>query len=501
MAYTVLLVDDEPGIRNVLGIYLEDAGFDVTTAADGRTAQEQFKILLPDIVLTDIRMPGLNGIDLLKSIKKRTPDTEVIMITGHGDMDLAIESLKLDAADFISKPVSNDRLDIALKRACEKIDMRRQLAAYTENLQVLVAEKTRELSTSQKKYVQLFNESPCYITIQDKNLKIVETNRLFKQHFTHTGFGTHCYSAYMHRNSPCSSCPVLKTFEDGQTHNTEKVVRTKTGELINVLVRTSPILDESGRINLVMEMSTDITEVRKLQDHLAFLGLQIGSISHGIKGLLTGLDGGAYLIGSGLQKSDNELIGEGWEIVKDKIDTIREMVLNILYQAKEREVIKSPVSATDFMNGLADTLQPLMTENGIDFKVTPPETDFSLNIDKTMLTVAFTNILENAVDALKAVSRKKKKVTFSVEQTGTTVIFKIQDNGKGIPKEKQDLIFNLFYSEKGNKVTGIGIFIADRSVKQHDGSIDIDSEPGRHTRFIITLPMGDVPESPPVPVS
>lgn len=149
-AESILLVDDEPGIRKVLGISLMDRGYRVHTAADAEEALVMFEREGPEIVLTDIKMPGRNGIALLADIKRLSPDTEVIMITGHGEMALAIESLKLDATDFVTKPISDAVLDIALKRAQERITMRRQLYDYTENLERLVAEKARRLVAAER---------------------------------------------------------------------------------------------------------------------------------------------------------------------------------------------------------------------------------------------------------------------------------------------------------------------------------------------------------------
>ena len=123
----ILLADDEEGIRKVLGISLTDSGYDVITAENGEEALEIFRRVQPSIVLTDIKMPGMDGIELLQKIKQEDPDTEVIMITGHGDLDLAIKSLKYEATDFVTKPINDDILEIALKRAHEKMDMRRQL--------------------------------------------------------------------------------------------------------------------------------------------------------------------------------------------------------------------------------------------------------------------------------------------------------------------------------------------------------------------------------------
>jgi signal transduction histidine kinase len=146
----ILLVDDEPGLRKVLGIALTDLGYQVIMAPDGKEALRLFEFRLPPIVLSDVKMPGMSGIELLRAIKRFRPETEVIMITGHGDMDLAIRSLKFEATDFITKPIRDDALEIALKRAHERIALRDQLRQYTENLEQLVAEKTRKLLDAER---------------------------------------------------------------------------------------------------------------------------------------------------------------------------------------------------------------------------------------------------------------------------------------------------------------------------------------------------------------
>ena len=150
MDNTILLVDDEAGIRKVLGISLQDSGYDVHTAESAKEALRLFEEIAPPIVLTDIKMPDMDGIELLRRIKKINPDTEVIMFTGHGDMGLAIKSLKHDATDFVTKPINDDVLEIALKRARERISMRHQLREYTENLERLVAEKAQKLIEAER---------------------------------------------------------------------------------------------------------------------------------------------------------------------------------------------------------------------------------------------------------------------------------------------------------------------------------------------------------------
>ena len=150
MGQRILLIDDEAGIRKVLGIFLRDSGYEVLTAKNGEEALDVFRRELTPIVLTDIKMPVMDGLEVLKKIKDESPDTEVIMLTGHGDMELAIQSLKLDATDFITKPIGHDALEIALKRANERIFYKTKLKEYTENLEKLVEEKTKKLLESER---------------------------------------------------------------------------------------------------------------------------------------------------------------------------------------------------------------------------------------------------------------------------------------------------------------------------------------------------------------
>ena len=150
MEKSILLVDDEAGIRKVLGIALSDMGYQVYTAENGVEALRIFEDKRPPIVLTDIKMPEMDGIELLRRLKELSPETEIIMITGHGDMDLAINSVKYEATDFVTKPINDEILEIALNRAVERITMRQKLNEYTQNLEQLVQDKTRQLVDAER---------------------------------------------------------------------------------------------------------------------------------------------------------------------------------------------------------------------------------------------------------------------------------------------------------------------------------------------------------------
>ena len=123
----ILIVDDEEDVRDMLHLSLSTMGYDVLDAEDGMKALQIFRDAHPQIVLTDIKMPSMDGIELLKELKREDPDAEVIMITGHGDMGLAIKSIKHEATDFVPKPVNLEVLKIALRRAHDKVVTRQQI--------------------------------------------------------------------------------------------------------------------------------------------------------------------------------------------------------------------------------------------------------------------------------------------------------------------------------------------------------------------------------------
>jgi signal transduction histidine kinase len=369
MRQTILLVDDEPDIRDVLSLSLADMGYDVYEAENGDEALRIFKDKQPSMVMTDIKMPGMDGIELLKKIKHENPETEVIMITGHGDMDLAIRSLKCEATDFITKPINVDALELALQRVRERIFTRQKLQEYTENLEILLHEKT------------------------------------------------------------------------------------------------------------------------ELQSHLASLGLMIGSISHGIKGLLTALDGGIYLLDSGIAKENEVRIKEGWDTVKLTVERIRKMVMDILFYAKERDLRLERIDVRNFVEEIAKEIEPKFKSQKVKFV-----DDFEANlgefeVDVIYLHSALLNIIENGIDAcLEDKIKKSHQIIFAARRHEDRIILEITDNGSGMDSETQDKIFTPFFSSKGNRGTGLGLFIANTIVEQHGGEIKVASKMGQGTRFKIMIP-------------
>jgi len=172
----ILVIDDEESIRNMMKMALEADGYVVFTAEDGLNGLEVYKKHAPEIVLLDVRMPGMDGVEVLERIRAIDPDSEVIIVTGHGDMELAVNCLRRDASNFLTKPVSDDVLTHALKRSLERLAMKQKIKTYTTNLEILVREANVELENAYRFRENLIENSPDAIVSVRKNGEILIFN-------------------------------------------------------------------------------------------------------------------------------------------------------------------------------------------------------------------------------------------------------------------------------------------------------------------------------------
>jgi PAS domain S-box-containing protein len=353
------------------------------------------------------------------------------------------------------------------------------------------------LQQSQKRLATLFEEVPCFIAVHGPDLVIQHANRAFRETFG-SAVGDHCYRVYKHREEPCLVCPAQKTFAEGVAQEHEEVVVSASGEKMNVLATTAPVRNAEGEVEAVIEMSIDITQIRSLQSQLTSIGLLVGSISHGIKGLLTGLDGGIYLVNSGFSKDKPERIQKGWEMVQRNVDRIRSMVLDILYYAKDRELSIDEIEVAGLVGEVRETLQKKAgdLDVAIDFDVAPDAGSFQG--DAAAIRAMLLNITENSLDACRADDNARKhQVKLSARRVAPWIVFEIGDNGIGMDRETREKIFSLFFSSKGLKGTGLGLFISNKIVDRHGGTIKVESEPGRGSRFLIRLPLEARPSTQP----
>jgi PAS domain S-box-containing protein len=488
MSDEILIIDKDVSHAEALCVYLERKRMENHMASTPDEAVVLFDSIGAQIVLADPDLPDMEVTAFLKSIKSTHPQVQIIVMTTPEQFDQTMAELKTDSVHYLLKPVKSTALDMALYQARSWIALNRQLESTEKKL--------KSLRLTQKLYQQLFDEVPCYISVQDRSFRLTATNKMFKQDFGDE-IGSHCYSVYKHRGSRCQACPVADTFADGDSHSTEEIVTSKSGKQHHVLTWTAPIRNSEGEITQVMEMSTNITEIRQLQDHLTSLGLMIGSMSHGVKGMLTALDGGIYQMETGLAKNDTLRIHKAFDQIKQMAGRIRKMVLEILYYAKSRELRYQSIDISEMADKVVEDAMAIASKNGVKLEANISPTLGSIDVDPTWLQAALVNFVENAIDAC-AHDRNKQDhvVTFDAfELSADRICFIITDNGMGMDQETKEKMFTLFFTSKGSQGTGLGLFIANRVIQQHGGTINVESELKKGSKFRICLPKSRLDQS------
>lgn len=354
-----------------------------------------------------------------------------------------------------------------------------------------VEELHRELERTRHDFQLLFDIVPCYISVQDRDLRILQTNELFRQDFGDR-LGERCYRAYKNADGVCRDCPVMKCFDDGGVHTREEHVITADGERASVVVYSTPVKVVDGAVQTVMEVSTNVTEVKRLQT-LATVGLAVSGMAHRIKNILMGLRGGVYIVNSGFDVQDQDAIDEGWQMVERNVDKISHAARDLLFCSKDREPkLKPDVAPCEIVRDVHELYLSKADQDGIRLTLDLDPERHSGVFDPEGLQNLVMNLVANGIDACRfdpAAESKEHEITLSCHREGAdAVAIQVRDNGAGIPEEVAGKVFDGFFSTKGTEGTGLGLLVVQKVVEEHGGTIDFDSMPGEGTAFRAILP-------------
>ena len=486
---------------------LKADGYEVIPAHSGIEGIEIFDKERPDIVLTDIKMPGMDGIEVLKKVKSIHPQSEVIIITGHGDIDNTIEALQYGASDFINKPVRDEALSIALKRAQEKLEIKKQLKEYTLDLEHKIAEATREIARRSNFQIKLIRSSNDGIVATDKKLKIVIFNPEAEKIF---GYAP---PEVINKKSTLELFPaeLNQTFNDALSGKTdmkdlpwqEVAIQSKTGEQIPVRFSGTILLEKNEQMGTVAFFQ-DLREIKRLEqelvksERLAAIGQTVAGLAHGIKNILHGLKGGSYLVDIGINKEDSVKLKKGWEMIKRNVGRTSNLVMDLLSYAKEREPQYEDCNPNEIAEDVCGLVQDKARENDVAIIKEFDKTIGEVSMDPNTLHEVLLNLMSNAVDACLFDENMDKNWQVRLGTTkadGNLIKFDIIDNGAGMDKEVMQKLFTSFFSTKGHRGTGLGLMVTRKLIEEHMGKINVDSQPGRGTTFSFYLPYTSSNES------
>jgi signal transduction histidine kinase len=348
----------------------------------------------------------------------------------------------------------------------------------------------------------LFAEAPCIVAVIDASHRLVLTNPTFERIFG-SREGELCYRVYKGRDEPCERCPVDEAFATGAAQVSEEDGVGCDGSPLRYSLRAVP-LDSHGdpctdpdQVERVAQIALEVTQVRELEEalsqaeRLATVGLTTAGLAHTIKNILAGLEGGIYVVNSGLDKDDTDRLKGGWTMVQRYIEQVTALVRNLLRYARAQEPIREEVAPGELVDRVYELYASKSELCGVELEIDVEEGLEPIVADGETLHACLANLVSNSLDACTwdPDTDKEHHIKFSARRTDDGgVLFEVEDNGMGIPAEDQPKILQKLHTTKGIRGTGLGLLLTKKAVEEHGGTIDFESTQGQGTTFRIELP-------------
>lgn len=484
-----------------------------------------------------------------------------------------------------------------------------------------VASIVTDLSPTRRlrhEYQTLFETVPCFVAVINRDHRVVRANEAFRRVFGEPT-GERCYRLYKRRREQCPDCPVDLTFEEGSTQTSRQMGVSQDGRPTPYLVVTAPLRQDDGEITHVIEMALDMTEHQALEEQLshadvlrlalvessldailvfdsaekvvlanqsakelfdlqedelfgslapnriiprelrdvlkgnqsslelpetligsadgnevpvrmaavtlevqgefigsaviaqdlrelkqmarekleaerlAAVGQTVAGLAHGIKNIITGLEGGMYVTSTGLKRGDQDRIGQGWGMLVRNMTRISELTKNLLAFSRgetPRFVIASPA---DVAHEVVDLFHDGAESQGVELIAEIDDSVAEAMIDPEGLHSCLANLVSNAVDACLVCGREKCTITVRLYEDDETIVFEVVDSGCGMDYEVMQKAFTSFFTTKTKGGTGLGLLLTRKIVQQHGGYIDLDSEPEEGTTFRLRFERARLP--------
>jgi len=348
-------------------------------------------------------------------------------------------------------------------------------------------------------HAKLWYQVPISISVIDKGFKIIEANPHFAREYGDWQ-GRSCYEVYKGLSDRCENCAAAKTFSDGLVREREEQGVIREGKQTHYLVHMVPLIDDDGRIPYIVEMSTDMTNVKLLEqekldaERLAAVGQTVAGLAHGVKNLLMGIDGGMYVLESGMEKGDAQRMVKGWGMLKEDMARITSFVKEFLEFAKGRTAQVELVDPNQPARAVFSLFRDTAKLKGIEIRANFQEGIPPAFMDKEAIHTCLANLVSNALDACETSDKSNRHVVLSTNEREGMLVFEVADDGAGMDYEIKKKIFTNFFSTKvTGKGTGLGLLTTRKIVQEHGGHVSFDSTEGAGSVFRLEFPRDRLP--------
>lgn len=520
----IVVIDDDDILRHGLAIYLADSGYRVREAPEGQTGLALCREAQPDLVLCDLRMPGLDGLDVLGNLASSHPELPVIILTGQGVLQDAIAALRRGAWDFLTKPILDyDMLEWSIERALERARLMRENRRYREQLEREVADKTEEYRASEARLSAVLNSlHEAFALVFDRQGVLVQglgTHELEERHgVTLDDLQNGAFAAMF---SP----------EANDWHNDAVRTVVEGGGVLFGTTRASfpngnawlectytPMRGKDGAVEFVLGFARDVTrrraaerEAQRLEaqmrqsQKMEALGTLAGGIAHDFNNMLSVILGFSDL-------AQRQAHGHPTEAPLREIQVAgqraADLVRQILTFSRRAEIERAPVDLAAVIKEALRLLRASVPSN-IEIRQDISPVGNVLG-DLTQFHQLLLNLGSNAYHAMRGMDVGELHVALQVAQPpvlskaglpdGDYVQLSVSDTGVGIPDDALEHIFEPFYTTKGvGEGTGMGLAIVHGIVAQAGGTVTVENRAKGGARFDVFLPRHQAEQGAVVP--
>ena len=426
----VLVVDDDPILRTHLKRLASKFVSEVEVAADGTSGLAQWRQWRPDVVVTDIFMPGMNGLEMSQAIKAEDPDAQIVVITADKESETLLHALSIGVERYITKPVDMHLLIDAIgkcvrdRQQTEELRLTRHVAALTDALQEQLEERKRVEEA----------------LLKEKSEQQVLIQRLEEAH------------NQLLQSEKMASIGQLAAGVAHEINNPIGYINSNLGSLQKYVQGLVQLIAayEKCEADLSAQQRESLQTLKKEID-LAYLREDINAL------MTESLDG--------LQR------------VKRIVQDLKDF----------SHVSDSEIQWANLENGLDSTLNVVWNELKYKADIIKDYGNIpEIECIPSQLNQVFMNLLVNAAQAIP----ERGEITLRTHKIDDSVCIEICDTGTGIPQELLNRIFDPFFTTKPvGSGTGLGLSITHGIVRKHNGRIEVATEPGKGTTFRIFLPI------------
>ncbi len=521
----ILVVDDELGILELCKTVLKREGYEVVVTSHPREVATIVSNENIDLAIIDMKMPGMDGIQLLKIVKAASPQTEAIMFSGQATAESAIESLKLGAYDYILKPFNLNDFLVSVKKCLEYKRLRINENTFRETTYLYQLANEITKSQTEKQLLEFILERGVKTANADAGsifMLMSEGEALAPMAFY--GAPENCVTdvkigegvaGWVAKNRQSlliqdglSNVPALQS--NSARH---EIVSSMVVPLINqeVLIGVLCINRFVSRTNYQFTPhDLESLEIFALHATLIITGLRyhqsiveldqmksdfVANVSHELRTPLMAISGAIELLTGYAEKMvKDEKVNLFLGLITRNTERMRTL-LNDLLDFSRLESNQLKLSPTKYMLDvqLAETIQDLemkAREKAITLKYREPAEHIEAYADHERIKQVAANLISNAIKF----TPEGGLITVECGCDGKIVEFSVKDNGVGIPLDKQTKIFEKFFqvdtsASRSHGGFGIGLSICKSVVEKHGGKISVLSEPGQGSTFTVKLPV------------